>query len=82
MFGEAQLADHLRLEQAHGVARGRVAKARRELLGDGGAADDAATLENPHPQARLGEVTGTDEAVVTGADDERIEIGGGGLATG
>jgi hypothetical protein len=40
------------------------------------------TLEYPDPQTGPRQVAGADEAVVTSADDERIEIGSRGLATG
>jgi hypothetical protein len=45
VFGEPQVADHLGVQQAHRVARERVAEARVELLGDGGAADHVAAFE-------------------------------------
>ena len=82
MAGETQFGDHPGIEQAHGVAGGRVAEARVELLGDGRPADHPPALEHGHPQPRPGEVTGAGEAVVTAADDQGVEICGRGLATG
>ena len=61
---EPQVADHLGVQQADRVARGRVAEARMELLGDGGAADDTAPLDDAHLEAGSGEVAGAGQAVV------------------
>jgi hypothetical protein len=63
--------DRLAQHREH-VRAGRSAEARRELLGDAGAADDVAALEHqrPHPAAR--EVERGDEPVVPAADDDRI----------
>ena len=43
-----------------------------QLLGDGGAADEVAPLEDQRPQAGLGEVGAVDEAVVAAADDDGV----------
>ena len=51
VFGEPQVADHARVEQADGVAGGGVAEAGMEFLGDGGAADDVAALEDSDLEA-------------------------------
>ena len=72
VLGEPQIADHLRVQQAHGVARGRVAKAGMEFLGHRGAADDAAPLEHAHLQARRREIARAGEAVVARADDDGV----------
>ena len=80
--GEPELGDHPGIEQAHGVAGGRVAEAWVELLGDGRTANDPPALEHGHAQPRPGEVTGTGQAVVTAADDQGVEICSRGLATG
>jgi hypothetical protein len=82
MTGEAELGDHPGIEQAHGVAGGRVAEARVELLGDGRAADHPPALEHGDPPPRPREVAGAGEAVVAAADDQGVEICGRGLATG
>ncbi len=72
VFGKPQLADHLRTEQAHRVAGGRVSESRVEFLGDRGAAEHRAALEHTDLQAGTGEVRGADEAVVAAANDQRI----------
>ena len=43
-----------------------------QLLGDRGAADEVAALEDEHLQAGLGEVGAVDQAVVAAADDDRV----------
>jgi hypothetical protein len=48
-----------------------------KFLGHAGAADNAASLENPHAQSRHGEVGGTGQAVMAGTDNDHIEIGHG-----
>ena len=44
-----------------------------ELLGDGGAANDAPLFDDPHLQAGRGEVAGAGQAVVAGANDDDIQ---------
>ena len=51
MLGESKIAYHRGLEQADGVARRRVTKARFELFGHRCAADQVPTLEYTDPQA-------------------------------
>ena len=46
-----------------------------EFLRHAGAADHAAPLQNAHAQARHAEIGRTGQPVVTGADDDGIEIG-------
>ena len=72
MLGEPQIAQHFWVQQAHRVAGRGVAKAWMELLGDGGAADEAAALEDEDFEARSGEIAGTGEAVVTCAYDDDV----------
>src|SRR5207249_4136458 len=72
MLDKPQLADHLGVEQAHGIGGRGVAKAGREFLGDRRAADDGAALEHPYLEAGAGEIAGADEAVVSAADDDDI----------
>ena len=50
---ELHVTDDLRAEQAHRVARGRIAEAGQEFIGDGGAADVPRGLEHRHLQALL-----------------------------
>ena len=71
-FGELELADDLGPQQAHDVARDAEPEAREDLLGDRGAAEDVALLEDERAQAGPGEVGGADEAVVAAADDHRV----------
>jgi hypothetical protein len=56
------------VQDAHHVGEDRAAEAGRELLSDGGPADDVAALQDEDPQAGLGEVAAADEAVVAGAE--------------
>src|SRR5206468_12304768 len=70
---ETEVANDLRIEQADRVARGRVAKSGMEFFGNRRAADDATALDNAHRRARVGEISGADEAVVTAADDDGVE---------
>jgi hypothetical protein len=74
---QAQIADHFRVQQAHGVARRRVAETGVEFLGDGGASQDGPAFEYGHFQAFFREVAGAGEAVVAAADDDRIEAAWG-----
>ena len=59
-------------EQAHDVAEDREAEAREDLLGDGGAAEDVALLEDEGLHPGAGEVGRADEAVVAATDDDRV----------
>ena len=49
-------------------------EAGMQLLGDRGAADQLAPLEDQGPQAGLREVGAVDEAVVAAADDDRVVL--------
>ena len=73
---QAQVADDLWIQQADRIGRHRIAEAGMELLGDGGPADYGPALQHEDFQARLCQVTGAGEAVVAGADDDRV-VGGG-----
>ena len=75
MLDQAQVVDDLGVQQADRVARGGVAEAGVEFLGDGGAAEYRTAFEYAHPEAAFGEVTGAGEAVVAAADDDHIEAG-------
>ena len=59
-------------EQADDVAEDREAEAREELLGDGGAAEHVALLEDEGLQPGAGEVGRADEAVVAATDDDGV----------
>ncbi len=69
MARQLEIADDVRIEQAHGVGGDRVAKARMELLGHRRAADDCILLEHDDAQARAGQIGGAGEPVVAAADD-------------
>jgi hypothetical protein len=75
--GERQLVDHLGSQHARDVGRRGGAAAGVDLLGDAAAAHDLAPLEHQRAQAGAGEVRGGGEAVVAGADDDRIPGVGG-----
>ena len=64
--------DDLGIEQADGVARRAVAVAGQELLGDGGAADIGRRLQDGDLEALLGQIISAGQAVVAGADDDRV----------
>ena len=74
MRAEIEIADDGGIEQADGVARDRVAKARMEFLRYRRAADDGVFLQHDNAQARAGEIGRTGQAVVAGADDGDIEL--------
>ena len=72
MLREAQVADHLGLQQADGVSRNRIAEPGMELRAGCRAADGGAALEHFYLEAGLRQIAGTGEAVVPGADDDCI----------
>ena len=72
VLGELQVLDDLRPEERERVRERREPEAGTQLLGDGGAADEVAPLEDQGPQARLREVGAVDEAVVAAADDDGV----------
>ena len=70
--GSCEVADDLRPQQADDVASDAEAEAGEDLLGDRGATEDVAPLEDEGPQAGPGEVRGADQAVVATADDDGV----------
>ena len=72
VIGQPHIGRDLFLQQRDGVAGGGVAEARREFLGDAGAADDVARFADVDLQPRPGEIEGGDQPVVAAADDDRI----------
>ena len=72
VLGELQVLDDLRPEERERVRERREPEAGTQLLGDGGAADEVAPLEDQGPQARLREIGAVDEAVVAAADDDGV----------
>jgi hypothetical protein len=77
MLDQAQVLYHLGVQQADRVARGRVAKARVEFLGDCGSAKYGSALEDAYRKPGPGEVTGAGEAVMAPAYNHHIEARGG-----
>jgi hypothetical protein len=73
---QVEIADDLGAEQAHHVGKDRELEAGEDFLGDRGAADDRALLENQHFAARAREVRGGDQPVVAAADDDGVVAGG------
>ena len=71
-FGQLEVADDLRPQQADDVARDREPEARDDLLRDRGAAEHVPALQDDGLEAGAGEVRGGDEAVVAAADDHRV----------
>ena len=69
---QLELADDLGPEQRDDVREDREPEAREELLGDRGAAEDVALLEDERLQPGPGQVGGADEPVVAAADDDRV----------
>ena len=51
MLRKPQIADHVRVEQAHRVARRRIPKTGVKFLGDSGAAHDVTPLDNAYRRA-------------------------------
>ncbi len=67
-----KLALDVRQQQRDQVRGGGSPIARRDLLADGSTADDAAPFEHQHAAAGARQVGGTDQAVVAGADNDRV----------
>ena len=70
--GQVQLPDDVGAHQADDVGEDAVLEARKDLLGDRGAAHERTPLEDAHLEARAREVGGVDEAVVAPSDDDRV----------
>ena len=76
---QRQLLDDQRVQQPGEVGAGRDRVARPGLLERARAADLVAALEHEHAAPGAGEVGGGGEAVVAGADDDRVPAPGGEL---
>jgi hypothetical protein len=74
VLGEAQVLLDAGMQQAHGVAGGRVAEAGVEFLGDRGASGDAPAFVQGDPKAGRREVRGAGQAVVARPDDGDVRI--------
>ena len=71
---QLQCVEDLRPEQAERIRGGRDAEPGRDLLGDARAPDKVARLQRNDPRAFLRERARGDQAVVTGADHDRVEV--------
>jgi hypothetical protein len=71
---QLEVGGDLRVEQADGVGRHRIAKAGVEFLGHRSAAHDLAALDHLHAQPAHGEIGRADEAIVAGADDQNVGV--------
>ena len=71
---QAQVGDHLRVEQADRVAGHRIAEAGMEFLGHRRATDEVPALEHAHLQAGGREIGRADQAVVSATDDQDIGV--------
>src|SRR3546814_4942996 len=69
VIGQLHVGDDLGLEQADGVARHRIAKARVKLFGHSRAAHHIAAFENADLETSARQIEGADEPVVAAADD-------------
>ena len=72
MARQAQLPDDFRAQQRDGVGADGILEAREDLFGHGGPAEHVAALDDRDRQPGLGQVGGTDEAVVATADDDDV----------
>ena len=72
VLGQLQVGDDLRVEQADGVGRDRIAETRMEFLGDRGAADHLAALDHLHAQPGHRQIGRAGEAVMPRADDDNV----------
>jgi hypothetical protein len=69
---QMQIADDLLVQQAHGIAGGRVTKPRVELLRDGGTAGNAAAFKYSDFQAAARQIAGAGQAIVARPNDGHI----------
>ena len=74
VIGEPQIGDDLRVEQADGVGRDRIAEPGMKFLGHRRAADHLAALDHFHAQARHREIGRAGEAVMPRADDDDVRF--------
>src|SRR5262245_31325686 len=72
MIVKVQVADDLRIEQAHRVGGDRVAKSRMKLFRYCRTAHDRSSFEDLDLQPGHAEIGGADEAVVAPANDDHI----------
>ncbi len=72
MIAQFQVGNDLRVQQADGVGRDRIAESRMEFLGHRGAAHDFSAIDNLHPQPRHRQIGRAGEAVMSRADDDNF----------
>jgi hypothetical protein len=69
---QLHVADHLRLKQADGVTRCRISETGQEFISDRGAANGSGRFEHGDLEAPLRQIISAGQAVVAGADDDRV----------
>ena len=72
VLGEVKLANHLRSQEAHEVGGDRELVARHGRLGEGGATQNGAALEDDDLQSGLREVRRGSEAVMPTTHNDRV----------
>ena len=75
--GEVEVADDLRAQEGQRVGARRSAHTGPQLLRHARTPDDVAALEDLDLESGPRQVRGSDEAVVAGADDDRVQHGAG-----
>ena len=79
VFRQFELADHFGTQQAHDIGANRIFKSRIDLFGHRRAAEHMAALEHQNFLPCFGQIGGAGEAVVAGADDDRVVVGHGAI---
>ena len=74
MLAQFQVGNDLRVEQADGIGRDRIAETRMKFLGHRRAADHLAALDHFHAQAGHRQIGRAGEAVMPGADDDNVRL--------
>ena len=74
MIVQLQIGDDLRIEQAHGVGRDRIAKTGIKFLRHRGAADHLAALDDFYAQSGHRQIGRAGEAIVPRADDDNVGV--------
>ncbi len=70
--GQIQLANDRGSKEADHVGEHREGEARKDLFAHGGSAHQVPALQNQHLVPGFGQIGGSDQAVVPGADDDGI----------
>ena len=74
VLGEPQVAQHLGLQQAHGVGSDRVAESGMKLRRHRRAAQDRPALEHQRLQAGACQIAGCDQAVMAATHDDHVIV--------